>query len=60
MKHPIPDDALDDRVFFVGTTGGGKTVKPRDVFVRRVDAEMEDLVAVGVDASDFVLRHVPV
>lgn len=25
MRHPIPDDALDDRLFFVGTAGSGKT-----------------------------------
>lgn len=25
MKHPIPDDALDDRLFFGGTSGSGKT-----------------------------------
>jgi hypothetical protein len=24
-KHPIPDDALDDRLAFVGTSGSGKT-----------------------------------
>lgn len=24
-KHPIPDDALDDRLFFGGTSGSGKT-----------------------------------
>lgn len=25
MKHPIPDTALDDRLFFAGTAGSGKT-----------------------------------
>lgn len=25
MKHPIPTDALDDRLFFGGTAGSGKT-----------------------------------
>jgi hypothetical protein len=24
-KHPIPNDALDDRLAFVGTSGSGKT-----------------------------------
>ena len=25
MKHPIPDEALDDRLAFTGTSGSGKT-----------------------------------
>ena len=25
MKHPIPDEALDDRLAIVGTSGSGKT-----------------------------------
>jgi ABC-type dipeptide/oligopeptide/nickel transport system ATPase component len=25
MKHPIPDEALDDRLAFIGTSGSGKS-----------------------------------
>jgi hypothetical protein len=25
MTHPIPDEALDDRLAFIGTSGSGKS-----------------------------------
>jgi len=34
MKHPIPDDALDDRLGFTGVSGSGKTCSAGTVVER--------------------------
>ena len=37
MAHPIPKDALDDRMAFVGTAGDGKTPNAGSYVERLLD-----------------------
>lgn len=49
MKHPIPDDALDDRLGFVGTAGSGKTYGTGTCVERLLDRKARVVVIDPLD-----------
>lgn len=49
MNHPIPNEALDDRLGFVGTAGSGKTYNASSCVERLLDKNARVVVVDPLD-----------